>query len=74
MMTGNDNGEQISKYPYAVRHIFLVRENFSGEWEPQWLDGKHIWGVTAAASWSPLISPISDHIVLLWDNCAFGSI
>lgn len=42
MLTGNDNGEQISKYLYAVRHIFLVRENFSGEWEPQWLDGKQI--------------------------------
>lgn len=42
MITRSDNGEQISKYLYAVIHIFLVRENFSGESEPQWFDGKQI--------------------------------
>lgn len=29
-ITRRDNGEQISKYLYALMHIFLVREHFSG--------------------------------------------
>lgn len=42
MITGCDNGKQVSKYLNAVIHIFLVRENFSKESEPQWFDGKQI--------------------------------
>lgn len=48
MITGYDNGEQISKYLHAVIQICLVRQNSSGECEPQWLDGKQIRRVNTA--------------------------
>lgn len=50
MISRFDNGEQISKYLSAVRHIFLVRENVSGDSGAQWFDGKQIWGVSSDLS------------------------
>lgn len=71
MITGYDNGEQISKYVDAVIHIFLVRGNFSGECEMR----NRFQGINTAPSRSPLILQMSDHFFFLfWDNCAFGSI
>lgn len=42
MISHYANRNQISKYLYALIHIFLVREHFSGESEVPWFDGKQI--------------------------------